>query len=375
MAARRLHRVQGSPTPSSIGVVSGYTLKLLRESVGQTQVAAAEAWRVDLTTIQGWESGRRPLTSLKTSDLLRLRSKLLRIGVSYQQFNVLREAMEADMTITELSGSRSLACDRHVSPLSAHVHRRTLTSLITWPFTGIVPDQLRPLKETATMRRGPVADRPILDTDIRSIFFDNLLAAAESANVVDGALLRRQATFLLGFDTRSESRSWIENEHRRCEGSVGASHSSASWAGRRSAAVAAAYAGDRGPLQAFLHRDLQEQRSQLANLNYWAYWVGEIAEAQPDDSFMDESMPSWSGTRLFTHLVDKLDPHTAHIELTVRSLWTLAVSRPDVPRLVGRAMRAVALRRIELLLDVTSGDPAMRQELRGVGQMVRAADW
>lgn len=374
MTARRLHGEQALPAARAVGAISGYTLKLLRESIGQTQAAAAESWCVDLTTVQGWESGRRPLTSLKTSDLVRLRSRLLRSGATYQQFTVLREAMEADMTISELAGSRSLAVDRLSSPLATHVHRRELTSLITWPFTGVIPDQLRPITETAAGRRGPVADRPVLDPGVRSKYFDNLLAAAESADAVDGALLRRQATFLLGFDSRSDSRAWIESEQRRCVRSVGATDSGASWAGRRSAAVAAAYAGDRAPLTAFLQRDLQEHRSQVANLNYWAYWVGEIAEAQSDDSFMDDAMSTWSGTRLFAHLIDKLDPDTPHIELTVRSLSSLVMSRPDIPRLAGRATRAAALRRIEFALDMASSAPVLRQELAGVDHLVRAAD-
>ena len=374
MAAKRLHGTQGSPAARAVGAVSGYALKLLREACGQTQATAAESWCADLTTVQGWESGRRPLTSLRTSDLVRLRGNLLRDGATYQQFAVLREAMEADVTISELAGSRALAADRLSSPLATHVHRRELTSMITWPFTGVVPDQLRPTAGTAVKRRGPVADRPVLDTDIRSDFFDNILSAAESADSADGALLRRQATFLLGFDVRSDSLAWIENEQRRCVRTVGRTSSGVSWAGRRSAAVAAAYAGDRAPLTAFLHRDLQEHRSQVANLNYWAYWVGEIAEAQADDSFMESTTPTWSGTRLLAHFIDKLDPSTAHIELTVRSLWSLLMSRPDVPRLAGRATRATALRRIEFLLD-TCTEPGMRQELGGIDHLIRAADW
>lgn len=374
MTARRLHGEQASPATRAVGVISGYALKLLRESIGQTQAAAAESWCVDLTTVQGWESGRRPLTSLRTSDLVRLRGQLLRDGTTYHQFAVLREAMEADITISQLAGSRSVAADRLSSPLATHVLRRELTSLITWPFTGLVPDQLRPMVGTAVRRRGPVADRPVLDADTRSRFFDNLLHAAESADAADGALLRRQATFLLGFDLRSDSLAWIANEQRRYVRSIGKAGSDVSWAGRRSASVAAAYAGDRAPLTAFLHRDLQEHRSQVANLNYWAYWVGEIAEVQPDDSFMYDTTPTWSGTRLFGHFIDKLDPGTAHIELTVRSLWTLVMSRPDVPRLAGRATRASALQRIELLLDTSSGQPVMRQELAGIDHLICAAD-
>jgi DNA-binding transcriptional regulator YiaG len=43
------------------GIVSGYMLRLCRESAELTQTGMAEVLGVDLATVQGWESGRRPL--------------------------------------------------------------------------------------------------------------------------------------------------------------------------------------------------------------------------------------------------------------------------------------------------------------------------
>jgi DNA-binding transcriptional regulator YiaG len=43
----------------SEGRISGYVLKVIRESIGQTQEQLAERLGVSATTGQGWESGRR----------------------------------------------------------------------------------------------------------------------------------------------------------------------------------------------------------------------------------------------------------------------------------------------------------------------------
>jgi DNA-binding transcriptional regulator YiaG len=48
---------QGSPR--CLGAVSGFLLKLIRESAGLTQVQLAEKLGVDVASVQGWESGRR----------------------------------------------------------------------------------------------------------------------------------------------------------------------------------------------------------------------------------------------------------------------------------------------------------------------------
>ncbi|MGH3540185.1 MAG: helix-turn-helix domain-containing protein, partial [Pseudonocardiaceae bacterium] len=67
---------QGSPR--CLGAVSGFLLKLIRESAALTQVQLAEKFGVDVASVQGWESGRRPLAALRAVDLMRLRCRLLR---------------------------------------------------------------------------------------------------------------------------------------------------------------------------------------------------------------------------------------------------------------------------------------------------------
>ncbi|MFJ9557633.1 helix-turn-helix domain-containing protein [Nocardiopsis sp. NPDC101807] len=62
------------------GRVSGYVLKAIRQTVGLTQEQLAEQARVDVSTLQGWESGRRPLMSVPAGSYLRLRHLLHRLG-------------------------------------------------------------------------------------------------------------------------------------------------------------------------------------------------------------------------------------------------------------------------------------------------------
>ena len=63
---------QASAAPTagrgSEGRISGYVLKVIRESIGQTQEQLAERLGVSAATIQGWESGRRPLMGVSTGE-------------------------------------------------------------------------------------------------------------------------------------------------------------------------------------------------------------------------------------------------------------------------------------------------------------------
>jgi DNA-binding transcriptional regulator YiaG len=52
----------------STGIVSGFVLKLARQSASLTQEQLAEALTVGVSTIQRWESGRRPLAAMNAGD-------------------------------------------------------------------------------------------------------------------------------------------------------------------------------------------------------------------------------------------------------------------------------------------------------------------
>ncbi|MGI5450590.1 hypothetical protein ACQEVM_33430 [Streptomyces sp. CA-243310] len=47
------------------GLISGFVLRAARTSIPATQQGLAELLAVDLTTVQGWESGRRPLAHMR----------------------------------------------------------------------------------------------------------------------------------------------------------------------------------------------------------------------------------------------------------------------------------------------------------------------
>ncbi|MFC7764410.1 helix-turn-helix domain-containing protein [Catellatospora bangladeshensis] len=130
-------------------------MKLIRESLDLTQAQLAEVLNIDLATVQGWESGRRPVTSLRVSDLAALRARLIHRGANPQLFDVLRDAIEADLVMD--SAIQHGAGEPIVSaghPLAATVHRRNLTNLITWTLTGSLPSQLcRPGEAQSTSAR------------------------------------------------------------------------------------------------------------------------------------------------------------------------------------------------------------------------------
>jgi len=78
------------------GVISGYVLKLTRESLGLTQEALAEELEVDKHTVQGWESGRRRLSATQAFGFVDLRNRLRVLGAAAPLVDSLSAAMEAD---------------------------------------------------------------------------------------------------------------------------------------------------------------------------------------------------------------------------------------------------------------------------------------
>ncbi len=345
---------------------------MIRESTGLTQVALAERLRVDLATVQAWESGRRPLTALRSVDMARLRGELMVLGAPPDAFEVLRESLDADLLISAAVEAGRSTTSPIGHPLAQVVHRRDLTNLVTWPFTGEVPARLAGLSRR-TSRRGPVADRPVLGAEERDRFFDHLLVVADVCRSEADAVLRRQAIYLLGFDRRDVTVRWLRDEQRAAVRAVEHSDSVPSWVSVRSSAVAIAQDGDRDPLQRFVTRGLVDEHQEMANLNYWAYWVGEMDRTCVDDGFMiDRGRDRWPGARLLDHLVARLDADSPHLMLNAHTLWALILARPrilqDQPDL-----RAAAAGRIEQVLDSGSLPDKTRQELACVGYAARLA--
>ncbi|MGH3589240.1 MAG: hypothetical protein ACRDQ0_23260, partial [Pseudonocardia sp.] len=214
--------------------------------------------------------------------------------------------------------------------------------------------------------------QPTLTEDERTRFFDHLLVTAD-ANYNKGALARRQAIYLLGFDSRPSTSEWLRAEHTRALRNTGRGDNISSCVVVRSSAVALAYSGDREPLRAFLQRTSATDRLEQANLNYWAYWVGEIDGVQANDEFMGRVDPQgWSGVQLLGHLLELLRRGSGDVELNLHTVWALLLAHPALlsghPRL-----RSATANTVEELAEDHDLSVRARRELSDIAYAVRLA--
>lgn len=354
------------------GVVSGFVLKLARQSAALTQERLAEVLGVDVTTVQGWESGRRPLAAMNAGDFLRLTGRLSRLGAPASSGRHLREAIEADQVLSTgiTAGAAWIDADAH--PLAASVHRRTITNLITWPIIRNMPQQLHEFTPKVP-RRGPAPSYPSLHTEERTRFLDHLLTVAERGTHANEALLRRQAVYLLGFDGRPQVVDWLRAEWKRA-GSRPVRHGDITGLlEARSACVALASAGDGTHIHDFVDH-MTDTRAEVANLNYWAHWIGELDDEQTSDVFMlDDDTRTWTGVRLMRHLTNRLDPDAPHLPLNLYTLHALIASRPSL--LSGRpAVRATLAGVLDKLTSADGLTRTSRDQIAGLHYALRIAD-
>lgn len=363
-----LHRSHGSPYRR--GLVSGHILKLIRESLGQTQFDLAQMIGVEVATVQGWETGRRPITALRVSDLAFLRARLIQRGANPRLFEVLRDAFEADFVLeSAVRHGPSSEVERLGHPLAATVHRRDLTNLITWAVAGSFPSQLVGLVKPSSSRRGPASARPELSVNERSRFFGHLLRIADECRGEADTLMRRQAIYLLAFDADVTTAEWLVDEHRQALRRAHAMNDVPSWVAVRSASVALARYGQQEPLIDFVATGLRDDLHAVANLNYWSYWVGEGAETFTDDTFMTSGDPQQVGRRLFGHLVERLGCDAEQVELYIHTLWQLLLVSPK-HAVIDPSARIMAQRKIEELNAAHLTGPA-RQKLSDVAYGLR----
>ena len=329
------------------GAISGFVLKLARRCAGVTQEQLAEDLRVDPTTVQGWESGRRPLSALSSSELARVRMHLNRGGAPASLAKDLSQAIEADILLGSCINLNATQHSVDAHPLGAVVHRRSLMNLVTWPITGALPDQLT--SYTPRMpSKGPAASYPCLSKADLDRFFDHLQVLTDRTKEPGHALTRRQAVYLLGFDHRTSTISWLRDEWRRVNPKNNYIENINELPEARSAAISLASTGDESSLHCFVSR-LADDRQRQANLNYWAYWIGEISNDQINDRFMLCTDPwSWGGVQLLEHLTRRLGPSSKHLALNLQTMHALVETRPslltDWPRL--RAPLATTIERI-----------------------------
>jgi hypothetical protein len=196
---------------------------------------------------------------------------------------------------------------------------------------------------------------------------------AERSIGADDALLRRQAVYLLGFDGRPHVVDWLRAESSRARSRSTPSGDVSGLLKARSACVALASAGDASRLYDFVDH-MADGRVETVNLNYWAYWMGELTDEQTDDGFMlDEDTRSWTGARLLEHLVGRLDPDAAHLPLDLYTLHSLIASRPsllDGPMAVRRTLAVV----LDRLGSVDGSARTVRDQVAGMQYALRMAD-
>ncbi|MBC3983493.1 helix-turn-helix transcriptional regulator [Streptomyces sp. AC536] len=353
----------GSPGRAREGVVTGHLFKVTRERAGLTQQALAEAIAVDVTTVQGWESGRRALTAIPSAQFRQMRRHLLRSGADPALLVLFDAAMDADAVLSHgLSDRRS--GDAHGHPLANWVFTRSATHMIAWALTGTPPAALPRPPAGMPRRRGPTPDGPLLGEPERRAFFDGLRRSAEVADWTGAecGLLRRQALYLCSYDVAPDTHAWMTEMRGR---QARASQRSAwNWADARSLATSLTRHGERDALHAFIERGMSDDAGELANLNYWAYWLGLDNLPRSDDAFM-AGRAEWDAKALLRSLVGRMSPELGCIDLNVHSVWSLLAARPGALA-ADHELSCDLKRRVTRLLDGGVVSTRSRRELDAV---------
>ncbi|MEV5686904.1 helix-turn-helix transcriptional regulator [Streptomyces sp. NPDC052164] len=359
---------QGTPNRGRSGIVSGYVFRLIREQLGHTQDTLAELFRVSPDTVAGWETGRRPVTAVPVGQMLLYRHQLLQLGSAPALLLALERAMEADVLLAGALYEEAPADDH---PIGAWVMQRDLVEVLSWPLNGVAPTPLRSLPDRPRPRRGPVPRGPVLPAADRRRFFSRMRQAAEQARGAERFLLRRQALYLAGYDDAADTSDWLAHQQRtaRPDGWL------TTWLNARSAAAVAARQGDRDRMGHFVKAVLaDDDPGEAANLNYWAYWIGESAGLQLSDDFIGAANPGpWPGDKLMRHLVHGLTPNHGFFDLNVHTLWALLAARPNLLRPgtpTGKELRHV----LPVMLDSRELSALARRELEGIRYAIRLAE-
>ncbi|MBT2439019.1 helix-turn-helix transcriptional regulator [Streptomyces sp. ISL-36] len=359
---------QGSRSRARGGVGSGYVFRLIREQLGRTQEDLAEEFPVSPDTIAGWESGRRPLTATPVGQMLVHRHRLLQLGAVPALLLALERAMEADVL---LASALDEEAPTSANPMGAWVMQRDLVEVLAWPLNGVPPAPLRDLPPPPRPRRGPVPAAPELPAGDRTRFFTRMRRTAEQARSKEDFLLRRQALYLAGYDDAPDTTEWLSSKERTARPDDWLTR----WLNARSVAAVAARQGDQDRMDHFIRTTLADSDpSEAANLNYWAYWIGETPHIQLSDDFIASPQPApWQGDKLMQHLVRGLTPNHGFFDLNVHTLWALLAARPSLLRPSSGAGQGLRIS-LPVLLDSKELSARSRRELEGIRYAIRLAE-
>lgn len=338
-----------------VGRVGGAVLAAIRASVDQTQEVLAEHLCVGLSTVQAWESGRRPLVNATFQDLQRLNRCLRLGGAAPELMYVLDQALLVDTIYADM-----VVAEPRQHPLTLIVPDRTLTELLAWPLTGEPPRQLRATKARLHV---PTGVRDAVAADLRR-------TADRSAHGERGAMLRRQVKFLVA--DHAPSAEWLRAQvATEVRVHTDLRTWSPEWPVTRSQAVSAAHCGAIDPLRRFIDRGLAEDNGIEANLNYWAYWVGEhTATWATDADMMARPSMDWSGKLLLDSLVDGV-VKAPYRELCIHTLWALLRRRSHLMRPIGAIGRITHA--AESTLSTAELDASSRRRLEQVLYLAESA--
>jgi transcriptional regulator with XRE-family HTH domain len=337
------------------GIITGYLLKLLRQSAGLSQEALAEQVGVDSNTIQGWESGRRSLTGTRVATLVQLQHRLRQYSADPKLLALVEDAAEADYVLSYALTTEPSAIRPAQHLLTNWVLKRSFTYMLAWPFTGRPPVALN----APTARRGPTPYAPVLTAGEKERFFEHLRVTAERSltdrelDEASGTLLRRNVYYPLSWHRSADTAAWLEEMKQREERRLGRLDAwSPRWVAARSLAVASADA------------------CQAAGLNYDAYWIGATPETYRSDEFMATDLAPWVGVTLLRQFAANLVAAEPLADLYVHSTWALLQRRGSV--LEGDSkLAAELLVRTEALANEGDLSVQSRRELEQVHYGVR----